>query len=150
MLLFAQETGSGQIVGWTALVATLVTGALTVIGTYLSNRQAARVKADDRDNDDKWRIITGLQQELVAVKKEFSDYRDTANERYDASRESEARCQRELARFEERVRFLEMHLEANGMNVPRKRPDGMSDSELTHRPLPPQTRALPPKQGDES
>jgi hypothetical protein len=122
-MLFAQETGSGQIVGWTALVATVLTGLLTLIGSYLTNRQAARAKAADRDNDDKWKIITQLQTELQEVKKDFADYRDVSQTRYDHARQSE------------RVGFLEAIMEANDLRVPRRRPEGMTDSEM-HRTLP--------------
>jgi hypothetical protein len=72
---------------------------------------------------------------LQEVKKDFADYRDVSQTRYDHAREAEAKCQSELARQSERVGFLEAIMEANDLRVPRRRPEGMTDSEM-HRTLP--------------
>jgi Zn-dependent M32 family carboxypeptidase len=135
MPLFGNEPAPmGQVVGLTALISTIVTGILALVGTYLSNRQAARLKADDRDNDDKWKMIGELQKEVARVKKEYAEHRDEAQQRYDDLASEHRSCLQNFARVEERVGFLEDHLEALGHHVPRKRPSAGS---AAHTPLPP-------------
>lgn len=131
--LIAQDTTVGQAIGVTALISTIATGALALIGTYLANRQAAKTKADERDNDDKWKMIGELQKEVAAVKKEYADYREESQLRYDQLGREHSACLQNFARVEERVGFLEEWIENNGGRVPRKRPPGTD----AHKPLPP-------------
>jgi uncharacterized protein YlxW (UPF0749 family) len=133
MLLFAQDPAVSQAIGVTALISTIVTGLLAMIGTQLANRQAARNKADDRDNDDKWRMISDLREELTATKKEAEEDRRRQQERYDELTRDHVACLQNHARVEERVGFLEETMMEQGIRVPRKRPDRGSD---THVPLP--------------
>lgn len=126
MPLFAQDTNMGQAIGITALISTIATGLLALIGTYLSNRQAARTKADDRDNDDKWRMLGELQKENEGLKAELAQDRRDAQTRYDLLAREHTDCLQNFARVEERVGFLEDWATEKGLTVPRKRPPGGS------------------------
>lgn len=107
-----------------AVIATILTAVIGAVGTYFANKQAAKTKADERDNDDKWKIIDQLRADQA-----------TTNQRFDASVAAEARCQAALARYEERVAFLEDYLESKGVPIPRKRTPGGEGTSTTHDAL---------------
>jgi peptidoglycan hydrolase CwlO-like protein len=130
--LFAETSGT-EIAG-TAVIATVLTAVITSVGTYAASRQAAKVKASERDNDDKWKMIDKLQTELDKVTKEFDDHRKYTDERYATTTRAEAKCQADLARMEERVNFLTNYMEQQGVHIPYKRPPGVGTADLP--PLP--------------
>ncbi len=104
-------------------ITTIMTAVIGAVGTYFANKQAARNKADERDNDDKWKIIDRLEKEQKETKAELT-----------ATRLELAVSQTEKARMEERVGYLEQWIEDNGGRVPRKRPPGDGTSS-THKSL---------------
>lgn len=138
--LFAEEVGQGQVIGITALVSTIITGIIAGIGTYLSNRQAARVKAEERDNDDKWRIIERQGKEISELQAGDREHRSA----YSRLSEEHTNCREEQAAAEERIAFLESVMKAQGIRVPRRRKQGETGSDH-HLPLPPTTKDKEPK-----
>lgn len=113
----------------------LLAGLAALVLQVWNTRRSNKIQDEDRSLAEAWRNLDAVKKDYTEVRAELTGVR-----------EENSRCRSEHAVAIERISFLEEWLEHNGVKVPRRRPPGMSDSDLAHHPLPPSAK----KKGGES